>query len=190
MTRAKPLIIAAFLSLFPATSHAQNVLGDEEIEGTEYIDRSIEEIAAASDLIVAGTITRTMTVERENELADRSYNGEERIEIVLATLEIDGVLLGGARKGQRVRLVYPASPRVPGEPVYDVEQQGIWFLRRSSKRGEYLADHPNRLQPLNNLDKIRRIVSRMKTESGNSTGSSNRKQKKSRGTRSNTRKRK
>ena len=90
--------------------------------------------------------------------------------------EVDGVLHGGVRKGQRLRLAYPARARVAGEPVYDLEQQGIWFLRRSAKRGEYLADHPNRYQSLNNLDQIRRIVSAMKTESGN--GSSNRNQKK------------
>ena len=109
VTKANPLILAAFLSLFPFTAIAQDVLEDK-IADTDYIDRSIEEIAANSDLIVAGTITKTMSVERDNDLADSSYNNQEKIEIVLATLEVDGVLRGGVRKGQRIRLG-PAAKR-------------------------------------------------------------------------------
>lgn len=166
--RTKPLILVAFLPL--TLLLAGQALDEEKIEGTDYVDRSIQEIAAASDVIIAGRIVKVMSVERENELAEHSYNQKERIEIRLAWIEVDGVLRGPFRKGQRVRLAYPARARLAGEPVYELEQQGIWFLRRSSRRGEYLADHPNRLQPLRKADRIKAIVEAMKTTDGSSNG--------------------
>lgn len=173
----KGLLVSALILLSGALWPAAGAAG-QNYKDTQYPDFSIRDVAVRSDMIIVGRIVRVMSVERKNELAEFSFNQEKRYEARLAWIEVDSVLAGNVSKDQRVKIVYPAQPRVPHEPVYDDDQQGIWLLRRSEKRGEYLADHPARFQDLSRLDQVKAIVSQIRTSSGNGKSGNGKKKKK------------
>lgn len=120
---------------------------------------SIHSLIAASDLVVVGRIARTAQVERDNDMHDISYNGSRRYIAVIATLQVEETLLGDAPTGP-VKFVYPKRPRLAGEPVYDLDQDGVWLLRRAENGREYLADEIGRFQPRERKEQVKAIIAR------------------------------
>jgi len=121
---------------------------------------SIHSLIAASDLIVVGKIVRTAQVERDNDLQDISYNGTRRYIAIIGTITVEETLLGDAPGGP-VKFVYPKRARLKGEPVYDLEQDGIWLLRRSElKQNEYLADEIGRYQSRDRKEQVKAIIAK------------------------------
>jgi hypothetical protein len=147
-------------------------------ESGQYPERTLKQLAANSELVISGRIVRVVSLERENDLAEYSYNQEKRYEVRLAWIEVEQVFQGAVRPNQKVKLVYPAKPRIADEPVYEDNAQGIWFLRRSEKRGEYLADHPKRFQPLSMGDQIAALIESMKIDDGDGDAKKNKRREK------------
>lgn len=125
---------------------------------------SLAALVASSDVIVVGRIVRTTLVERDNELADISYNLTSRYTAVIATVEVAETIKGDAPA--MIKFTYPKRARVSGEPVYDPGQDGVWLLRKSEKRDEYVADETGRYQPRERKEQIKVIFSRSKTGNG------------------------
>lgn len=148
---------AAFLFATPAPGR------DARNENSE--PPTLHALVLSSDLIVVGKIVRTMQVDRENDLADISYNHTPRFTAVIATIQVDDTLRGDAT--QTVRFTYPKMPRVSGEPVYDMVADGVWLLRKSEKRDEWIADEQGRLQPRERKEQIRAILNASRATGGN-----------------------
>ncbi len=129
---------------------------------------SLAALIASSDVIVVGRIVRTTLVERDNELADISYNLKPRYTAVIATVEVSETIKGEAPT--LVKFTYPKRARVSGEPVYDPGQDGVWLLRKSEKREEFVADETGRYQPRERKEQIKAILSRSSSKSGNGNG--------------------
>lgn len=125
---------------------------------------SLAALVASSDVIVVGRIVRTTLVERDNELADISYNLKPRYTAVIATLEVTETIKGEAPT--LVKFTYPKRARVSGEPVYDPGQDGVWLLRKAQKREEFVADETGRYQPRERKEQIKAIFARSKTGNG------------------------
>ena len=121
---------------------------------------SLHGLIASSDVIVVGRIVRTTLVERDNELADISYNLKPRYTAVIATVEVTETIKGEAPS--TLKFTYPKRARVSGEPVYDSGQDGVWLLRKSEKRDEYVADETGRFQPRERKEQIKAILARSK----------------------------
>src|SRR5205823_6299002 len=122
----------------------------------------VTQLVLTSDVVVIGKITRTTEVERDNDLADISFNHKRRYTAVIAQIAVDETLHGDAVT--TIKFTYPREPRIHGEPVYDMGQDGVWLLRRSDKPGEYLANEPGRFQPRDFKEQIRAILSSAKTQ--------------------------
>ena len=120
---------------------------------------SIQSLIASSDLVVVGKIVRTAQVERDNELFDISYNASRRYIAIVATLQVEETLLGDPPTGN-VKFVYPKRPRLSGEPVYDLEQDGVWLLKRTEKGNEFLADEIGRFQKRERKEQVKAIIAR------------------------------
>lgn len=117
---------------------------------------SLHTLVASADVIVIGRIVRTTYVERPNDLGDISYNNAARYTAVIGTIQVEETLKGTT--GTTLKLNYPKRPRVSGEPVYDPDQDGVWLLRKSERRDEYLADEIGRFQPRENKEHIKAIL--------------------------------
>src|SRR5688500_9308166 len=126
---------------------------------------SLQALVASSDIIVVGKIVRTTQVERDNELAEISYNKSPRYTAVIATIEVNETIKG--EPPQMVKFVYPKRARVKGEPVYDSGQDGVWLLRRSEKKeNEFLADEVGRYQRRERKEQIKAILAVQKVNKG------------------------
>jgi hypothetical protein len=147
---------AAALVALASLAVAAPASGDDE--------RSLNQIALNSDLIVVGHVVRTTQVERDNDLEDIAYNHTHRYTAIIALIAVDETLKGDA--AQTVKFTYPKQPRVPGEQVYDLGQDGVWLLRKSEKPGEYLADEKGRFQPRERKEQVRAILNAAKTQKG------------------------
>jgi hypothetical protein len=117
---------------------------------------SLHALVASSDMIVVGKIVKTTMVDRENELSDISYNHSPRFTAVIATLQVDETIKGDP--ATTVKFTYPKRARITGEPVYDQGQDGVWLLRKSDKRDEYIADETGRLQPRERKEQIKAVL--------------------------------
>lgn len=121
---------------------------------------SIHSLIAASDLIIVGKIVRTAQVERENDIQDISYNGTRRYIAIVATVTVEETLMGDAPGGP-VKIVYPKRSRMKDEPVYDLDQDGVWLLRRSElKPNEFLADEVGRFQSRDRKEQVKAIIAK------------------------------
>ena len=154
-SRAGATLLAAGAALLIASSApARDARNDNGEPPT------LHALVLSSDLIVVGKISRVMMVDRENDLADISYNHTPRFTAVIATIQVDDTLRGD--QATTVRFTYPKMPRVSGEPVYDVGADGVWLLRKSDKRDEWVADEQGRLQPRERKEQIRAILNASK----------------------------
>ncbi len=112
------------------------------------------QLRAASDLIITGKIVRI-------ELGEPGPESED-----YAVLRVDETLAGYAG-GDTVVLRYPGRRRgLPGPDGtvevdrspqlirYDIDQEGVYYLRRSPD-GTYTANHPARFKPPFLLPRIR-----------------------------------
>lgn len=98
---------------------------------------TLPELVAASDLVVQGRIARI----------EPGAPGPESVDT--AVLEVQRTLLGVLPA--EVRLEFPGrarggDPRDPALIRYDLDQEGIFFLRRGAA-GDYTASHPARFKP-------------------------------------------
>lgn len=131
---------------------------------------TIQSLIAASDLIVVGKIVRTAQVERDNDLQDISYNGTRRYIAIIATLTVEETLMGDAPGGP-VKFVYPKRARLKDEPVYDLEQDGVWLLRRSElKTNEFLADEIGRFQTRDRKEQVKAIIAKFSIKNAGDGG--------------------
>ena len=148
--------VASFLAASFAALPVRAVGGSNSVDGEP---PTIHSLIAASDLIVVGKITRTAQVERDNDLQDISYNGTRRYIAIIATIAVEETLMGEAPLN--VKFVYPKKSRLKGEPVYDVDQDGVWLLRRSElKTNEYLADEVGRFQSRDRKEQVKAIIAK------------------------------
>lgn len=143
-------VLAAAASAAPAVSSA-----------LEAEPRSLKTLVISSDLIVVGKIVRTTMVDRENDLADISYNHTSRYTAVIATIQVDETLKGDA--SGTVKFVFPKRARISGEQVYDPGSDGVWLLRKSDKRDEYVADEVGRYQPREHKEQVKAILAASRT---------------------------
>lgn len=134
--------------------------GDEDDDAP-----TLHALVLSSDLIVVGKIVHTTYLDRENDLADISYNHEKRYTAVIGTIRVDDTLKG--EPVTQVRFTFPKLPRVHGEPTYDLGNDGVWLLRKSDKRDEYVADEPGRFLPRGRKEQIRAILIAAHPRSGN-----------------------
>lgn len=126
---------------------------------------SLSVLIASADLIVIGKIVRTTQVERDNDLAEFSYNKSPRFTAVVATIEVNETIKGEAPP--MVKFVFPKRARVKGEPVYDFGQDGVWLLRRSEqKQNEYVADEIGRYQRRERKEQIKTIFAAQRINKG------------------------
>lgn len=147
----KTVLMASFLAAAVAPIPVRAVTSDPP---------TIHSLIAASDLIVVGKIVRTAQVERDNDLQDISYNGTRRYIAIIGTLTVEETLMGDAPSGP-VKIIYPKRARLKDEPVYDLEQDGIWLLRRSElKANEYLADEIGRYQSRDRKEQVKAIIAK------------------------------
>ena len=67
----------------------------------------------------------------------------------------------GDAPGGPVKFVYPKRARLKDEPVYDLEQDGVWLLRRSElKTNEFLADEIGRFQSRDRKEQVKAIIAK------------------------------
>lgn len=105
------------------------------------------DLARSSDLIAVGTIVHVAREEPGLTAVDRGV------------LQVDEVLAGHRPFGEVV-LRYPGR-RPPGTPPdareirFDLGMEGVWFLQKDRRTGEYTATHPARFKPLLFLPSIR-----------------------------------
>lgn len=116
-----------------------------------WIKMSLEELVRQSDLIVIGELVSLRSQK------ERSFD--------LGRIRIEEVILG-KEDAVDVILAVP-SPRAPLSStsiLYKIGQRGLWFLRRQTESGSahYLADHPQRLQPEENVRLLREYLQRGK----------------------------
>jgi hypothetical protein len=110
-----------------------------------FVKMSLPELVRASELIVAAEVEST------------GVSSDGRLDI--AILKVRETLRGVSPKPLTVILgpkgIY-SSDRINYKPG----QKGIWFLRRaqSDPAGHYRADHPQRLQPDDQMPAIRRAL--------------------------------
>ena len=110
-----------------------------------WVKLSLEELVERSDLVVIGT------------LADVRAQSHARFDV--GTMRIEEVLVG--RKDlTEASLMIPAGAggiRSSTDIFYSPGERGLWFLRRQQEGQEelYLADHPQRLQPIENVESVR-----------------------------------
>jgi hypothetical protein len=117
---------------------------------------TLHSLVLSADQVVVGKIVKTTMVDRENDLADISYNHSSRFTAVIATIQVDETLKGDP--AATVRFTYPQRPRLASEPTYDLGNDGVWLLRKSDKRDEFVADEPGRLQPREHKEQIKAIL--------------------------------
>lgn len=113
---------------------------------------SDENLIAQSDLVVIGKITAIKEGGRGNK------------DINIATISVSEVLKG-AKDLKEVKLAFPSPKRnmmASTDIFYNLDQEGIWLLRKDEKQNYYLADYPARFQPLENADKIKEIIGKNK----------------------------
>lgn len=152
-----PAVSAAFLAA--ALAHAAS---GRDIVNTDPEAPSLHTLVASADMIVVGRIVRTTQVDRPNDLDDISYNKASRYTAVIGTIQVEEIMKGNATGGT-VKVNYPKRPRVAGEPVYDPDQDGVWLLRKSDRRDEYLADEVGRFQPRERKELIKAILAASRT---------------------------
>ena len=157
----RPLFVAALVAL-SAAALPHDVAADNSYQQDEVDKPSLTQLVLTSDVVVVGKITRTTEVERDNDLADISFNHKRRYTAVIAQITVDETLRGDPNA--TVKFTYPREPRVQGEPTYDMGQDGVWLLRRSDRPGEYLANDPGRLQPRDFKEQIRAILASATTQ--------------------------
>ena len=121
---------------------------------------SYEELISTSELIVAGKV-----IWINNEPVSTNSKDE-------ATIMVNKVLKGKAENNM-VGLVYPGvnkgyqtydgkfqSVRTHDEVFFDIEQEGVWFLKSKGKK--FCIDHPARFKPLFFLPKIQEVLNKQK----------------------------
>lgn len=112
---------------------------------------SIENLVLRSELIVVGEIVAVTRA--DNSLRD------------VATIRVDEILMG-PQGLTTVLLVMPGRERAvhsSRDLMYTENQRGVWFLRKqpASARDQYLADHPQRLQRMEQLGVVREVLQRL-----------------------------
>jgi hypothetical protein len=126
------------------------------IEAKQWKPMSYEQLVSSSDLIITGKV-----VWINNEPVSTRSEDE-------ATIMADKILKGSC-PDHMVSLVYPGvnrgyetfdgkfkSTRTYDEVFFDIEQEGIWFLK---KRGDkYFVDHPARFKPIFFLPKVENAI--------------------------------
>lgn len=106
---------------------------------------TLEELIHSSDLVVLGTL--------------ETLGPERRGRFEIGTIAIEEVL-AGRKDLTEATLLVPARDRgirSSTEVTYRAGQRGVWFLRlQPEPEGMfYLADHPQRFQPLDALDQVK-----------------------------------
>jgi hypothetical protein len=121
--------------------------------------RSLEEVAASSEVVAVGKVTEI----HQEPAAGRNWD--------VATIEIDDVLLDRATKPRRLETLalYVAPHREPpqpgkmrpvvanGWPSARVGQRGIWFFEVAPNFVGYRHGHFN-YQPADKLDRVKGII--------------------------------
>lgn len=115
--------------------------------GAMWARMSLEQLVQQSDLVVVGELV--------------AVNPEPGGRFDIGRIRVDEVIMG--QKGvAEVALAVPARAgglRSSEEISYNPGRRGLWFLRRQSgtgaQSGVYLADHPQRLQPIENVSEVR-----------------------------------
>lgn len=121
---------------------------------------SYEELVKASDLIITGKV-----IWINNEPISTNSKDEATIMV--------GKVLKGTQANKMVGLVYPgvnkgyesydgkfSSVRTHDEVFFDIEQEGVWFLKRKGEK--FYIDHPSRFKPLFFLPKIENVIKNQK----------------------------
>ena len=114
-----------------------------------WVKMTLPELVRASELIVTG------------EIESVGVSSDGRLDV--ATLKVRETLRGSSPKPLTLIIgskgIY-SSDRIAFKPG----QKGVWFLRRmtSDAAGHYRADHPQRLQPEDQLPEIRRAITASK----------------------------
>lgn len=152
LRRLVPAVSAVLLAGVCAHSAWARSYADEDPDAP-----TLHTLVASADVIVIGRIVRTTLVDRPNDIDDISYNKASRYTAVIGTIQVEEIIKGTAAGGT-VKLNFPKRPRVSGEPVYDPDQEGIWLLRKSERRDEYLADEIGRFQPRERKEHIKAII--------------------------------
>jgi hypothetical protein len=114
---------------------------------------SDEDLITQSDLVVVGKITAI------------KEGGSDEKDVSIATVTISDVIKG-AKDIKEVKLAFPSKKRqmmASTDIFFDLNQEGVWLLRKDEKQDYYLADYPDRFQPKENAEKIKAIVSKMKS---------------------------
>ncbi len=113
---------------------------------------SIEELLRSSDLIIIGKL-----------ISLRPYPSSL---FEIGTIEVKEVIVG-SKALKEALLIIPARDskiRLSTDIMYTVGQEGLWFLRlKAGSKQElndifYLADHPQRFQPAENVELVRKYL--------------------------------
>jgi hypothetical protein len=117
---------------------------------------SYEDLIKTSDLIITGKV-----IWINNEPISTNSKDEATIMV--------GKVLKGNQTNDMVSLVYPgvnkgyktydgkfSSVRTHDEVFFDIEQEGIWFLKQKGEK--FCIEHPSRFKPLFFLPKIEAII--------------------------------
>jgi len=108
-----------------------------------YARYSDQQLVDNSDLIAVATLVGRTTIQV----------GADAAEITVGVLTIENQLKGDVASVALVVLPAPGAPIASDAITYDEGQRGLWFLRRQpGSSGLYLADHPQRYEPLENID--------------------------------------
>lgn len=115
--------------------------------GAMWARMSLEQLVQQSDLVVVGELV--------------AVNPEPGGRFDIGRLRVDEVIMG-QKDVAEVALAVPALAgglRSSEAIYYNPGRRGLWFLRRQpgtgAQSGVYLADHPQRLQPVENVSEVR-----------------------------------
>ncbi len=137
---------------------ANNPLAAKPASVGRWMPMTDAELIGNSDLIVIGKIVWVENGEVSTQSRDK------------ASILIEEVLKGGQQEVM-VPLEFPGrnrgyktwkgsfqSTRVGNDIFFDIDQEGVWFLRKNSKTGNYVIKHPACFKPLFFKEKIIKAV--------------------------------
>jgi len=121
---------------------------------------SYEDLIAASDLIVTGKViwinnepVSTNSKDEATIMVSKTLKGKEESKMV-------GLVYPGVNKGYKTYDGKFTSVRSHDEVFFDIEQEGVWFLKKKGKK--FYINHPSRFKPLFFLPKIEEVLNKQK----------------------------
>jgi len=119
-----------------------------------------EQLITGSDLIVVGKVVwvengqvSTASKDRASILVQQVLKGDSSV--IMAPLAFPG-----QNRGYLTWTGDFHSTRTNADIFFDIDQEGVWFLKYQQATGDYVIDHPARFKPLFFLEKIRQTLER------------------------------